>query len=1837
MYQGNAQRSGETGCAVLPLTFGQAFTPLSLATEPAGAPAIDANGLIYVCDASASGTLYCVGATGTMNWNAAAGVQITSNGPLIGPDGTIYVAGSSLVAFTPQAGSATQRFSHAMGTGLVCSGPMALSADGSTIYVAAANSSSGSGAILALTLPATAGARPTQAWIANLSGQVNSGVALAAGGTLYAGGTSGQLFSVSATGIPAVAANGASGCAVATPAVGGDGTVHYLCLDPQQFKTALYAYQPSQPALQKSFTPSSSSLTIANGPGAAPAIAPGGSVYVSIDRLYKLAWSTTTGYIQTWAGNPATDHGATPGAPVIDSAGAVAVFGSDNWLVSYSAAGALAWNQSFGAANPYLALTAAGSVVFLQGGNVAATKFGGNPILNALNAALTAAATPAAQGNYVYPLTTVSLTDAALYALVTGFLGAPASLSLTGSLVYTGLALTLTGSTVWAPAAASPVAVTATLTFTAEGSVIALGSSATAGTNFNLGQAIPNLAGAFWGQLTLDQFNITQSASTAQAATGWNATASVALGGSLAVAASLFTNPPASVTVSGPICIDDAGNPTVALTASATFTLGGTWKLPPLTLALRADSEPDQGLIVSTIELSVQTAVAGQQVTLYANVPASAGTVTLAGQFDTPLAADSVKDLVSWLEPGLASGLTSALPPGIGTSQFGLSLISATIIPSSLNVASARVVFTAPPFTIFSVSSPGVSLTLSGATAFATVFDPFGTTPTYSVRLSGQIVLDVSSSPVLTIEADVAGPDWTISGTLAPGSPAVSPGNAIAAMGGATPLPTGTPSSNFGIVRFSAQPQYGTYSVGFIGTDTWTLFTIGDFTATFGNFSLLVDRIIADPTTNAGLVTVDIHGVLTLAGTPLGLIGSVNSQGDWQFGAVLGNAIALPSIGQLVGAVSSTLEGDLPASITDLGNNIYIRSLALSLGSAGTNSLALDIGSDPGWEGWTILPKPFVLALTDANAKIALDSAASPAASALIEGTFAIGTGGAGLRVQVPLPFSSAQFTITLVSNPGGVPVPTIGNLIGYFSAPLAQSLPSAISNLGSNISVTQFSVALQPAPTSQTVVQFQVGAPTAQWSPIGLSNLSLSDLGLGGTVTFASSTSTQITVTGTLMIGSTGIALIATATDFNNFTLGTLNGGPTQLPTVGDFISLASTSWESALPSKITALGSGLDLQQFALTKASASSSATIQVGATFSWQPIPDFSCVSFTGFTLNFNYASATGWNGSLAMNLNLFGQPGTISASMPGLQFQGTVDMGDSFNVQTVCQSILGSSSSAPTWLQTIGIERLTGTVNLGTPPYSASIGVTLDESINIGFLGSLDNMVVSANFGGGKSPSVCLTATWCPPGGAQVSGTFCYPFKKFKLPGGEDVEVPDDPPEEPPAPDPIPAGSAGTIAGTIGAGASVASIASSFLSWVFGGGSSRQTQQNADTTCAQGAVISFGANPTALRLSQTIQALMQAFPDDNTTALAQALYNGAAAVTPTPVGLTDSQIAAALESGMTTATTASLVGAAVLQIWPDETPEQMVAALGAAPYPAAAVGPALQSLYPTGTDACITAAAVYAALEQPPGLFTNADVMTGLYNCGFSASACVPLFTSVTTASAMAPLLASAGFSALNAALALYSQYPTDVATAAGMVGVLTAESAYGSLASTVVWPCLYNVGYPAPAVLTEMKTEYPSQYVTAAQLAADAVIAGYHTVQIAAPLANLYALTATSLSVALLSARPALSSTSLMTALNAALFSAVEAAVAFFAEAPTYWSTENNAQGLANALATGGYPAFGILSAEKVQFSASVGTALAACQILHNTNVVTKVEAQNALLAFDFKPSDVTNAVNTTY
>ena len=1817
IYQQNAQRTGRISSASIDTEYKALFSPLSLATQPANYPVIDSHGNILCVDSEESSTVYSVTSSGQLKWYFQVNQYLSSEGVAIGNDGIIYAAGTDLIGLTSESQKAQQKFSIAFDPGNSCAGPLAFSDDGNTLYVALKNSSQAKGSVAAYDISGSV--TPRQIWKVSIKKEPCSGIAVSNDGTLYVGTTAGQLFQVSSSGKAKPVAS-SSGNQMSTPTIGADGVVHCLSTDSSQLSATLFAFNPAHPkGNQFTFQPMGRFHKTNAKIGVA--ISDEGNIYVCFESLYKLSWNAKDGYSQLWKGDDTTNHGRLPGIPVIDKDGSVVVCGVDNWLVSYKSDGTLLWNKELPSLSPALALTTGGSIIYFNNKTVCATSFGGNPLLNAIYEALIKARTLSTT-KYKYPLSATSLGSQSVFSLVSDALGGSDDLSIVeGTLIYDGNELVLSGNGTWLNA----IGVNIKLKFTVLKDVVQLVMTASFGTTFKMSQAIPLVSKSFWGRLDLEDFTVNQTSTTAVAASGWNAYGSVALSGSLAVAASLLTNPPSNVSLTGTISLDSNSNPNISLSINHVFSVvfGESWNFPSANLTLSTYTNTNQGLVISGIVLSTKLTVAGHKTKLYATIPETMGLITLSAEFERAISISNAADMIFW-PGGNPTAFKAALPNHIANqTSLGLKGITATIIPSTKKVSSAGISFTAQSYTAFSIAENGVSMNLNDVDAYISVIDPLSSSRTYSVEVSGQIQFKAKQVNVLTVNAKVIGPDWEISGKTVPET-SISPVDAITALGGNQELPINSPSTPFTYATFSVRPSLGIYEVRFLGSSSWTLFQIGSFSAILGSFSLAVNRFISNPTTSppTGTISVNLLGQLTIAGVRFDLGGYVTSEGNWQFYASLGSYMQLPTIGQLADALSSNLSESLPTSISSLGSNIVVNQLNLNLANGhGHNSLTLGLATKPGWEGWHIFALPFNLTLKDALTVITLDSSTEPKAKALVQATFELGS--AGVRLQVPLPYSSDQFVIRLIENQQGVTVPTVGDIIGLVSSNWSSMLPEAITNLGSNIVLNQFEITrTQEGGTNQpttTAFTFMLAAKdsTERWSPLGISSFALSGLRLGGSISKISNQSKSTiegNIEGVVHIGNHGrIPLVTTfQNSFDDIVLKLNKQQETTLPTIKDIINLFSNSWGNVLPSAVTSSGQNLNLTEFKLQKQGNQKSVNVAVGSGSHWAPIiiGGANWITFQSYSFLFQYNSLDqpSYKGSLGLLTTLFGEQFTITASMPNLLFQVSHKF-TSLNLKTICESLLGATS-VPKWLENVGLHTVTVTVNFKSP-IKISISTTVGD-IDMDFLGTLSNIELSAEFGGGKSTRVCLSGIWNPPGGISVPGTFCYPFNSFKFKNAPNkkIDLPEDPKSEPANnPEPINSGSPGAVSSSISAfvagGAGVATaVASGMISWIFGGNnSSRQNQTGAPQACAAGAVQYYKSksnDPVSKEnLIVTLTALKQCFPQSSAQDLVKGLIAGA---TQEKSSLSPQDVAFALVSVYT-----KLHRLEIAQILHDVYPEanatNLATYLAFAKFSISQTSRVLLYFFPSKVT---TVREMLTALKGGYPNASNSKKVKALQASNFNAQDCIAYFQGQQARlNDLASWLASAGYSPVASGIGFDRYYATQVQNTTQMASVMS-TAFQSALTSKDLWTIFNRVGYKVSDVLTTMKFQYPTQYSTITTLAAGALNAGYRPEQISGTLLNLFAkATTTQLIQALKAGDSSMKLDTAMLALNQADVKALKAATTYMDLAKSLWSQTPGAQNLADVFQEGEYNAISTMQAEKAHFSASISTPLAACKILH--------------------------------
>jgi len=1848
-FQQNPQRTGATQSASLPTEFHGSFST-TLATQPNSAITVDTAGNLFVSDSADAGVLYSLSPTGSIRWRYTSSQKITAAAPLLGPDDMVYIAGTTLEGLITTSTAATQRFSVALPDGFNAVGPMVLSSDNTKVFLMLSSSTACS--VIAVTLPANHGDPATQAWAATLTPKVgaatsgNTGLALGHDGHLYAGDDDGRLYRISNSGT--ATALQTYNFPLSTPAIDKDGTLHFLVKDPKNRKTHLQAYNPQYPDSGSQYSPSTGLGGTPINSEAMPAIASTGDIYVGFDSLYTLQWVFNPGgfshYAKVWSADSRTDHGNKPGPIALDGDDNLAFCGMDNWLVCYKPDGTLLWNKQLTTASSSASLTAAGSICYWDERNIASSTSGGNATLAAIYQALLAHRTGSSP-NFVYPVNATTVADANVLALFTTAFGAGDFL-LTGKMVYTGNQLVLTGFGPFQRDTSAPM----TLSVSAnDANVITLDSQVSYANSTTMATLFPILSNSFWNDLHIDDLQFSQSSSTTTLATHWTVSGNVALSAPLALLADLLHQAPANAAVSGTLSINANSQPVISLGLGDVLQalLGVSWELPA-TVYLKTDVDATTNALVSEIELSATITVGTQAATFKASVPTSWGLVELSVSFAEPLNVTSIADLLFWPDAN-TNNFTAALPSQIiANPRFGLKGAQLWVSTSSRKVLSASVEFGTAGYTAFDAGSVGVPLTVSNVVFVATVVNPLSQSPKYQVSLAGDIAIG-SPTPALTLNVQILGPDWDILGSAAVGT-AISPTSALSTLGSSATLPASAPSANFTDINFRAQPQNGTYFAQFNSANEWTLFSVGDFSASLENFSLSVNRVISNPVSKTAIMSVQVYGQVTISTIVFDVCCYVPSSGNWKFTANLKNNVVLPSIGDLVNAIDSDLSGGLPPSISDLGSNIAIRQFDLNLGSGEghSNAVVLALGTLRGWSGWDIFTTPFTFTLSDALVMVTAESNTT----ALVKANFMIGTGhdAPGVRVQLPLPFDANDMVFSLVTGDNGVPMPTVGALLDLVNSDWSTALPSAITELGSNISISRFDVTrkttgAKDSKVTTTRLNLQVGATdtTTSWSPLGLNGFGLSGLGVGGSLVNVSSpakTTVEGFIVGNVHIGETGyIPLKTTFQDnLNNISL-TLNdaGGQATLPSVKDIIGLFSPSWANALPTAVTDVGQFMALNTFALTKNGNAKTVAVSIGSPANWTPVTIAGCswLTFNSYALSLYYKSVATqkWTGTLGLNVSLFSERFTINAQMPGLKFTITRNF-ESLNLETICQTFL-SEGAVPGWLSSIGITNVTVTVYF-TSPNLISISTDLGD-IDIGFLGSLSGISLSAEFGGGKHTRVCLNGNWNPPGGAAIPGTFCYPFNSFKLKvdPNKKIDLPEDPKSEPanepPAIEPgAPSGISSTIVAAAAGGAAGAAVVTGFLSWVYGSdNSSREHQTDAGKTCAAGAINYYGTNPSKEQLQTIVAALSRCFPGKTPLALAQDLVNGAQQE---HVTLTANNVAFALAQGIPSATP-RIIGTILNSLYPETPINTFVGYMNSANYTPEQISSTLLRLFPSNVG---TAATMLAALQAGYAHASNSSLMAALHAADFSAKSCVPLFMGNTVSvNDMAGWLAGADYDALSSAQALFKYYPTDLDHATQMIAVITA--AFTTLQISTMWSILYKISYHVNSVLSAMKAHYSSAYTTLIPLTDAAISAGYKADQISEQLLALYpSATPTDLLKALQGADSSLTAGEAMAALENADLTATQAATAYIAVAQRLWSQTPNAQNLANALKIGTYSAVGVMQAEHANYPSGISTPLMACQLLHTASY----SKQQATAGLDFQFGEtpaVAHAITEVY
>lgn len=236
------------------------------------APAIGADGTIYVGTAGVENALHAISPNGTRLWSYIlpdrnAGVV---SSPAIGVDGTIYFgARDGLVRAVSPAGELKWTFPADRSVGPISSSP-AIARDG-TIYVGSEDQQ-----LYAIT------PEGQWKWSFLTNGSIYGSPALGADGTIYFAAADQRFYALRPDGteqwrVPLVQTN-----SVSTPAVRSDGTI-LLGSD----NGLLRSYRPDG-SLARTFNTSAGEDEPME---SSPIVGPDGSVYIGYDRLYKLRGS----------------------------------------------------------------------------------------------------------------------------------------------------------------------------------------------------------------------------------------------------------------------------------------------------------------------------------------------------------------------------------------------------------------------------------------------------------------------------------------------------------------------------------------------------------------------------------------------------------------------------------------------------------------------------------------------------------------------------------------------------------------------------------------------------------------------------------------------------------------------------------------------------------------------------------------------------------------------------------------------------------------------------------------------------------------------------------------------------------------------------------------------------------------------------------------------------------------------------------------------------------------------------------------------------------------------------------------------------------------------------------------------------------------------------------------------------------------------------------------------------------------------------------------------------------------------------------------------------------
>lgn len=317
MYQGDGQHTGRSESE------GPASPNLKWIFRAgilANSPAIGADGSVYF--GSLNGKLYALTPDGQEMWRAAFG-QI-SGVPALSEEGVIYVGIAAPVeemfyAFNREGSIAwTYHIAYHIVDGSPVVGP-----DG-TVYLAASNPQMAGGAVVALNPDGS------ERWRYDVGSRIPFSPALSPDGTIYVGAQNGSLYALNSGGHLKWRAN--LGAVTSTAAVGSDGTVYvgagssYRAVNPAD-GSQLWDYPPVDGEADST-----------------PAVGPGGRVYLTSNSNEFYALNTDGTLAWTFAIEQEEDRNVHFSSPVVVDGGRVSYVGTrEGELFAVNRDGTLRW------------------------------------------------------------------------------------------------------------------------------------------------------------------------------------------------------------------------------------------------------------------------------------------------------------------------------------------------------------------------------------------------------------------------------------------------------------------------------------------------------------------------------------------------------------------------------------------------------------------------------------------------------------------------------------------------------------------------------------------------------------------------------------------------------------------------------------------------------------------------------------------------------------------------------------------------------------------------------------------------------------------------------------------------------------------------------------------------------------------------------------------------------------------------------------------------------------------------------------------------------------------------------------------------------------------------------------------------------------------------------------------------------------------------------------------------------------------------------------------------------------------------------------------------------